>query len=193
MWSWSRCPDVVEVEVSRSDEPHPARAISPAADSAPSRRPAGRRGRCPLAARLMFPTIGRWTCPHVGIRARCRQNSLTLTYALTYPRGPDRPVGAGTPPGGAMAVVEQSAVPGDDRGPGRAPAPAGRSDRAARLSGDPALLPPNYKWIALFISTLGMLMATIDGSIVLIAPPGHLPRHRTRPPPAGQHGSICCG
>jgi MFS family permease len=36
----------------------------------------------------------------------------------------------------------------------------------------PALgLPPNYKWMALFISTLGMLMATIDGSIVLIALP----------------------
>jgi MFS family permease len=32
-------------------------------------------------------------------------------------------------------------------------------------------LPDNYKWVALFISTLGMLMATIDGSIVLIALP----------------------
>src|SRR5271166_3607147 len=30
---------------------------------------------------------------------------------------------------------------------------------------------PNYKWIALFISTLCVLMATIDGSIVLIALP----------------------
>jgi MFS family permease len=29
----------------------------------------------------------------------------------------------------------------------------------------------NYKWIALFISTLGMLMATIDASITLIALP----------------------
>jgi MFS family permease len=36
-------------------------------------------------------------------------------------------------------------------------------------SDDP--LPPNYKWVALFVSTLGMLMATIDGSIVLIALP----------------------
>ena len=34
-----------------------------------------------------------------------------------------------------------------------------------------APLPDNYKWTALFISTLGMLMATIDGSIVLIALP----------------------
>ena len=35
------------------------------------------------------------------------------------------------------------------------------------------LEPPsaNYKWTALFISTLGMLMATIDGSITLIALP----------------------
>jgi MFS family permease len=30
---------------------------------------------------------------------------------------------------------------------------------------------PRYKWLALFISTLGMLMATIDGSITLIALP----------------------
>jgi MFS family permease len=30
---------------------------------------------------------------------------------------------------------------------------------------------PSYKWTALFVSTLGMLMATIDGSIVLIAMP----------------------
>ena len=29
----------------------------------------------------------------------------------------------------------------------------------------------DYKWVALFISTLGMLMATIDGSITLIALP----------------------
>jgi MFS family permease len=40
----------------------------------------------------------------------------------------------------------------------------GRGDRAALVS-------PNYKWVALFISTLGMLMATIDGSITLIALP----------------------
>ena len=41
--------------------------------------------------------------------------------------------------------------------------------RAAR----PSLTAPtaNYKWAALFISTLGMLMASIDGSIVLIALP----------------------
>ena len=32
-------------------------------------------------------------------------------------------------------------------------------------------VPDGYKWTALFISTLGMLMATIDGSIVLIAMP----------------------
>ena len=38
-------------------------------------------------------------------------------------------------------------------------------------SGDLSTLPPNYKWMALFISTLGMLMATIDGSIVLISLP----------------------
>src|ERR1700734_4349842 len=36
---------------------------------------------------------------------------------------------------------------------------------------DPSGPGPGYKWMALFISTLGMLMATIDGSIVLIAMP----------------------
>ena len=47
----------------------------------------------------------------------------------------------------------------------------GKDDRKVRLTGSPADLPPNYKWVALFISTLGMLMATIDGSIVLISLP----------------------
>jgi len=67
-----------------------------------------------------------------------------------------------------MAVVEQSAPPGD-RGGRRG---AGwRASRDARLAGGVEALPPNYKWMALFISTLGMLMATIDGSIVLISLP----------------------
>jgi MFS family permease len=47
----------------------------------------------------------------------------------------------------------------------------GKGDRKVRLAGSPAGLPANYKWVALFISTLGMLMATIDGSIVLISLP----------------------
>ncbi len=34
-----------------------------------------------------------------------------------------------------------------------------------------ALVSPNYKWVALLISTLGMLMASIDGTITLIALP----------------------
>jgi MFS family permease len=50
-------------------------------------------------------------------------------------------------------------------------AKAAGGDRRLRLDGSPAGLPENYKWMALFISTLGMLMATIDGSIVLIALP----------------------
>jgi MFS family permease len=48
---------------------------------------------------------------------------------------------------------------------------AGRTARTKNADGTAAALPANYKWIALFISTLGMLMATIDGSIVLIALP----------------------
>jgi MFS family permease len=53
---------------------------------------------------------------------------------------------------------------------GNSAAPPRAHARVARpLAGAP--LPDNYKWTALFISTLGMLMATIDGSIVLIALP----------------------
>src|SRR5450755_3700431 len=42
--------------------------------------------------------------------------------------------------------------------------------RADRLDVN-ASIPDGYKWMALFISTLGMLMATIDGSITLISLP----------------------
>ena len=45
-----------------------------------------------------------------------------------------------------------------------------RSRRATRLDFTQPIA-PNYKWVALFVSTLGMLMATIDGSITLIALP----------------------
>ncbi len=48
---------------------------------------------------------------------------------------------------------------------------AGKAERTTEADGSLLGLPPNYKWLALFISTLGMLMATIDGSIVLIALP----------------------
>jgi hypothetical protein len=60
-------------------------------------------------------------------------------------------------------TVEQSAAPWDDR--------PDRSSRDRRLLGNPDSLPANYKWMALFISTLGMLMATIDSSIVRISLP----------------------
>jgi MFS family permease len=46
---------------------------------------------------------------------------------------------------------------------------AGGNTANALAGRDP--VPDGYKWTALFISTLGMLMATIDGSIVLIALP----------------------
>jgi MFS family permease len=42
--------------------------------------------------------------------------------------------------------------------------------RAHRLSAGQDI-PDSYKWLALFVSTLGMLMATIDGSITLISLP----------------------
>jgi len=44
------------------------------------------------------------------------------------------------------------------------------AERRAAPTGE-TMIPSNYKWIALFVSTLGMLMATIDGSITLIALP----------------------
>src|SRR5271167_4174250 len=49
-----------------------------------------------------------------------------------------------------------------------------QSIRTIGHNGAPATrstLPDSYKWVALFISTLGMLMASIDGSITLIAMP----------------------
>jgi MFS family permease len=55
-------------------------------------------------------------------------------------------------------------------GLGRISLRGGRSGRAARLSGTHPI-PSSYKWVALFVSTLGVLMATIDGSITLIALP----------------------
>ena len=53
---------------------------------------------------------------------------------------------------------------------GTKPVGTPRSRRAARLDHSQPI-PANYKWIALFVSTLGMLMATIDASITLIALP----------------------
>ena len=62
-----------------------------------------------------------------------------------------------------------SGVPGHEAVPGHEPqtpqdAPGSRGARAAELS-------PHYKWIALSNTTLGVLMATINQSIVLIALP----------------------
>ena len=45
----------------------------------------------------------------------------------------------------------------------------GAGARLVAVDGTP--LRESYKWVALFVSTLGMLMATIDGSITLIALP----------------------
>jgi len=55
-----------------------------------------------------------------------------------------------------------------DRTPATADVPAAGHHRWVRHTAPPG---PGYKWVALFISTLGMLMATIDASIVLIAMP----------------------
>jgi MFS family permease len=52
--------------------------------------------------------------------------------------------------------------------------PSGRSAAIGGRGGRPGIsepIPDNYKWVALFVSTLGMLMATIDGSITLISLP----------------------
>jgi MFS family permease len=46
-----------------------------------------------------------------------------------------------------------------------------RPARRSRAVSTSEAIPDGYKWTALFISTLGMLMATIDGSITLIALP----------------------
>jgi MFS family permease len=57
--------------------------------------------------------------------------------------------------GGAVSGLEQSA----------------RSARGGGAAGKTVAVPDGYKWVALTISTMGMLMATIDGSITLIALP----------------------
>ena len=64
-------------------------------------------------------------------------------------------------------------MPGDDHDPpDAAEQDSGHSGRFRLVTETARSVPgPNYKWIALFISTLGMLMATIDGSITLIALP----------------------
>ena len=46
-----------------------------------------------------------------------------------------------------------------------------RSASSDLAGGSAQVSDDSYKWVALFISTLGMLMATIDGSITLIALP----------------------
>ena len=66
------------------------------------------------------------------------------------------------------------------------PVPSQSDPAFVASEGWPVPISPNYKWIALFISTLGMLMATIDGSIVAHRPARHLPGHRDRPAPARQ-------
>jgi MFS family permease len=50
-------------------------------------------------------------------------------------------------------------------------AQVGGVTRTGFIATDGSIVPASYKWTALFISTLGMLMATIDGSITLIAMP----------------------
>ena len=55
-----------------------------------------------------------------------------------------------------------------------------RLRRRERLAGDlrTAVPGPGYRWIALSNTTLGTLMATINGSIILIALPDNPPvRH----------------
>ena len=59
--------------------------------------------------------------------------------------------GTGTLGGNAATAPGSAAAAGNDRGP-----PSARD---------------GYKWVALSNTTLGMLMATIDGSIVIISMP----------------------
>ena len=66
-----------------------------------------------------------------------------------------------------------------------------RSRRASRLDFSQPV-PANYKWVALFVSTLGMLMATIDGSITLIALPDIFRGIGIDPLVSG-NSFYCCG
>ena len=100
--------------------------------------------------------------------------------------------------GGRTAPIRPGTPLGDDQRSGRTPARScdtggmSSSTRRAVAVDDvvvtqalrPArgLVNESHKWVALFISTLGMLMATIDGSIAH-RPARHLPGHRSRPAP----------
>ena len=50
-----------------------------------------------------------------------------------------------------------------------------------------------YKWMVLSNTTLGVLMATIDSSILLIALPDIFRGIGINPLLPGQHASTCCG
>ncbi len=54
-------------------------------------------------------------------------------------------------------------------------------------------LSPHYKWIALVNTTLGVLMVTIDGSIVLIALPDVFRGIKLNPARCRATASTCCG
>ena len=58
---------------------------------------------------------------------------------------------------------------------------AGRTPRTPRITRDH----PRYKWVALSNTTLGVLLSTLNSSIVLISPAGHLQWSRARPARAG--------
>ena len=52
---------------------------------------------------------------------------------------------------------------------------------------------PGYKWVALSNTTLGVLIATINSSILLIALPDIFRGLQINPLAAGQLRATCCG
>ena len=66
--------------------------------------------------------------------------------------------------------------------------------RARTAAGPPGkTLSPRYKWVALVNTTMGVLMVTIDGSIVLIALPDIFRGIQLDPLTARATASTCCG
>ena len=81
--------------------------------------------------------------------------------------GPDRhhgPAQAGVPPTGGTAGARPGSAP-DGPAPNGAAAGGGPRGASARLRGT------HYKWLALSNTTLGMLAATVNASIVIISLP----------------------
>ena len=69
--------------------------------------------------------------------------------------------------------------------------PNGKAGPAVLAGG--SLPADRYRWVALSNTTLGMLMATVNASIVIISLPADLPRGSILDPLHPATSATCCG